>query len=102
MPFDFKPKLKKPSEYGGSPERALMDETSQYLKEHRKHGIRSMLGLEKDEPEQHASPSGGPELQASSEECEACAAGTCYDPAHASEEDTEAMGGLVISITPKG
>lgn len=100
MPFQFTPKLKKPSEYGGSPERALMDEVGQYTKAHRQYGMRSMLGLEKDEPEQPSM--GSTEMETSPEECEACKMGTCDDPAHASEEDTEAMGGLVISITPKG
>lgn len=98
MPFDFRSKLKKPNEYG-SPEEALMDEVRQFTGAQRQHSMRRRLGLEKDEPE--GMPMEGGERVMSPEECEACKAGACDNPAHASEEDTEAMGGLVISISPK-
>lgn len=108
MPFNFQPKMKKRSEYGGVAD-ALRDEVSQYTRAHRAHGLRKMMGLEKDEPEgpeermahgsEEAGEYGNGGMDAST--CPDCAAGTCDNPEHMSDSDKDAMAGLVIEIAPK-
>lgn len=108
MAFTFQPKMKKRSEYGGVAD-YLRDETSQFTRARRQHGLRSMMGLEKDEPEgpeermAHGSEEAGEygEEGMDASTCPDCAAGTCDNPEHMSESDKDAMAGLVIAITPK-
>lgn len=96
MAFEFKitEQRKPPSEYGGSPFKALMAEIADFAKQHRKHSLRRYAGMDADEPE-------GPEERmghGSEEEgeyggkpCPECEAGTCENPEHMSDED---KGGL--------
>lgn len=100
MAFEFKPPARKrPSEYGGSAARALMEEISDFAKQHRRHGLRRFAGMDGDEPEQPMGPPDTAEGEMGmAEKCEACEAGTCDDPEHMSEEEA---GKLVILLGTK-
>ena len=105
MAFDFKPKMKKPHEYGHSPARAVLDESRQFLQARKHHGLRTMLGMEPtDDPETHAQQvqHGSEEMGDSSpENCQACKDGTCDDPRHMTDQDKQGLESLVIEIGHK-
>ena len=96
MAFEFKMEgeRKPPSEYGGSPYKALLAEIASFAKQRRKHGLRRFAGMDADEPESpeermgHGSEEGG---EYGGKPCAACAAGECDNPEHMSEDDKSGL-----------
>lgn len=99
MPFEFKPKHKSPSEYGGKVADALRDEVKQFGSAHRKHGIRRMMGLERDMGAPEHDPEKPSALDAA--DCPECKEGTCDNPEHMNDGDKEALASLEISLHHK-
>jgi hypothetical protein len=100
MAFEFKieEKRKPPSEYDGSPFKALLAEISSFAKQHRKHGLRRFAGMDADEPESpeermgHGSEEAG---EYGGKPCPECEAGTCDNPEHMSEDDKSGLAKLL-------
>lgn len=103
MPFEYKAgERKHPSEYGGSPFKALLAEVGDFVKQHRRHSLRRFAGMDADEPESpgERGMDGAEEAgEYGQDACPGCEAGNCDNPEHMDEEGKKK---LLVLLAPSG